>query len=149
MDDNGSVEFEFRVDAEGTLDHPHDGLEFFIDDVPRMQMCSYMPEWRRVGRFGLGRGRHVLQWKFSKDSSISAGQDRAFIRVRTRYIGEITLLLLTSGHVVLRKLLSGGCVRPVIFGAARVRGVSSPIGLALHNAYHAHRTRFLLVGGLT
>lgn len=71
----GSVEFEYRVDAE----RKWDGLFFQIDGVKMMEIDSYKFQYNKVS-YKLSPGMHTLEWVYHKDVAYEMGEDTAWIR---------------------------------------------------------------------
>jgi hypothetical protein len=71
----GSVEFEYRVDAE----RKWDGLFFQIDGVKVMEIDSYKFQYNKVS-YKLTPGMHTLEWVYHKDVAYEMGEDTAWIR---------------------------------------------------------------------
>ena len=72
----GRVRFAFRADGEPG----YDGLAFFVDGTPAMNVTSTAPALRTVA-VALARGYHTLEWRYVKDASVSLGEDCAWLRV--------------------------------------------------------------------
>jgi mannan endo-1,4-beta-mannosidase len=69
----GSISFCRKVSSERGFDH----LRFYIDGV---LACEWSGEedWTRVS-YPVGSGSHVFMWRYEKDSSISGGDDTAWV----------------------------------------------------------------------
>ena len=68
-----AVTFRWRTDSETG----HDNLRFFIDSVFQAQI-SGDTGWQ-TKTYALSAGQHILKWLYAKDSSVSIGQDRAWL----------------------------------------------------------------------
>jgi hypothetical protein len=68
-----TLSFWYRVQSESCCDH----LLVFDNGT---QLASYQGDvaWTRA-TFPLAAGAHTIEWRYSKDSSISTGLDRAFV----------------------------------------------------------------------
>ena len=55
----------------------YDGFTFYIDDVVMIPFTSN--KYLSWSSFNVSRGTHMLTFKYSKDYSVSSGEDRAFI----------------------------------------------------------------------
>lgn len=73
---NGTLSFEYRVDAERGFDF----FSFEIDDVPQIARMSQQLTYVKV-TYNIPVGMHVFKWKYSKDFSISYGDDAVFVRM--------------------------------------------------------------------
>mmetsp|Transcript_38885 Transcript_38885/g.64734 ORF Transcript_38885/g.64734 Transcript_38885/m.64734 type:complete len:944 (-) Transcript_38885:210-3041(-) len=71
----GWVSFEYKVDAEPEFD----GLTVYIDDVLVMRLASQQPDWTTFS-YNITAGYHSIKFVYTKDYSLSYGQDRAWIR---------------------------------------------------------------------
>ena len=67
----GRVAFQRRVSSEQDFDF----LRFIVDGVERTRWSGEVPFGEAA--FDLAAGDHVLEWAYTKDGSVSAGQDRA------------------------------------------------------------------------
>ncbi|MCX6257474.1 MAG: C25 family cysteine peptidase [Bacteroidia bacterium] len=76
-----SVSFYRKVSCEqgvsGTPYNWYDNLEFFIDNVSNGKWDGEQ-DWLKV-IYPVTAGSHTLEWVYTKDQSVSAGQDRAWI----------------------------------------------------------------------
>lgn len=70
---NGSGSFDYKVSSETNFDF----LGFFVDGTLQQQW-SGEAGWATY-TFNLSTNTHTLEWRYSKDPSISAGRDAAFI----------------------------------------------------------------------
>lgn len=70
---SGDVSFYYRVSSESGFDH----LEFYIDGT-RAGQWSGQEDWTAVS-FPVTAGERTFEWVYSKDSSVSAGDDTAWI----------------------------------------------------------------------
>ena len=68
-----SVSFDLNVSSEAG----YDWLIFYIDDTLQDSWSGNVP-WQRVS-FNISTGSHTLKWSYYKDSSVSEGQDMAWI----------------------------------------------------------------------
>lgn len=83
----GLVSFWWRVSCEAD----YDGVELLVDGVTRARL-SGDSGWQ-LGSTPISAGPHVLRWRYSKDSSIAEGEDRAWLdEVVLTVGGEIGLL---------------------------------------------------------
>jgi hypothetical protein len=73
----GHVRFTFRVEAEEYFD----GLTFYVDGKVGMSRVSNQREFVSFSINITTPGIHSFEWVFSKDISISVGDDQAQIRV--------------------------------------------------------------------
>ena len=69
----GQLSFRYQVDAE----QGYDQFEFLVDGQPLLRV-SGQSGWRTFAA-PLPAGQHRLTWRFSKDSTLSSGQDAAWI----------------------------------------------------------------------
>ncbi|MER2597932.1 MAG: hypothetical protein ABTQ73_00240 [Caldilineales bacterium] len=69
----GQISFRYRVDSE----QGYDFLEFLLDDVPLLRV-SGASGWQTLSTT-LPAGSYTLQWSYRKDSTVSSGQDSAWI----------------------------------------------------------------------
>jgi hypothetical protein len=69
----GSLSFWWKVSSEDSYDY----LEFWINGV-RTNRLSGEVDWQQPN-YTLGPGRHTLQWRYAKDSSVSNGSDRGWV----------------------------------------------------------------------
>ena len=67
------ISFYYKVSSE----HNYDKLIFSIDDAP-LDNWSGEVSWTRAS-FGISAGHHRLEWRYSKDISLSSGSDCAWI----------------------------------------------------------------------
>ncbi len=70
---DGEVSFYRKISSEGT----YDKLQFYVDGN---EICSWagLMEWEKVVQ-PIGSGKHTLEWKYSKDFMMSAGEDCAWV----------------------------------------------------------------------
>jgi hypothetical protein len=73
----GHVRFLYRVEAEEFFD----GLTFYVDGEMAMPRISNKREFTSFSVNITNPGIHYFEWVFSKDISISIGDDQAQIRV--------------------------------------------------------------------
>lgn len=73
----GDIGFYRKVSCEDAVNNDHDYLAFYIDDVEMARWDSIL-DWEEVN-FPVGQGYHRLEWRYSKNASISSGLDAAFI----------------------------------------------------------------------
>ena len=71
--DDGRLSFRYRVDSE----QGYDWFEFLIDGRPLLR-ASGQTGWLRF-EAELPAGQHELLWRYSKDGTLSSGQDAAWI----------------------------------------------------------------------
>lgn len=69
----GSVTFYWKVSCEPV----NDRLEFYLDST-LLDSFSGERDWEQRA-FEYGEGSHTLLWKYVKNASVSAGQDRAWV----------------------------------------------------------------------
>lgn len=72
-----SISFYYKVSCEGSQSSLWDYLEFSIDGVA-METWDNEIDWSRAS-FPVSEGTHLFKWKYSKDYSMSAGEDCAWI----------------------------------------------------------------------
>ncbi len=73
----GNISFFRMVSCEDDENDNYDYLSFYIDDVEQARWDSIL-SWEEVS-FPVSTGYHRLEWKYSKDTTVSAGLDAAFI----------------------------------------------------------------------
>lgn len=73
--ESGSVEFLYKVDS----DRSGDGLEFRVNNKILLYKTP-VTDGFVWAKFKLDRGAHLLQWMYKKNSRISKGKDRAYIK---------------------------------------------------------------------
>jgi len=71
----GTVEFEYKVDAERRWD----GLFFQIDGKKVMELTSYKFQYNKFSTT-VQPGFHTLEWVYHKDVAYEMGEDRAWIK---------------------------------------------------------------------
>ena len=86
VDGPGLLSFWWRVSSEGCCDP----LEFYLDGVLQMGIRGEVG-WERQS-FLLGSGGHTLEWRYTKDVSVSEGLDAGFV-------DEITFVASAPGYV--------------------------------------------------
>ncbi|BDX06652.1 reprolysin-like metallopeptidase [Planctobacterium marinum] len=69
----GTMSFYFKVSSESNWDY----LNFYIDDSLQVQWSGEL-DWQEYS-FDIEEGQHTLTWQYSKDGSISNGDDKAWI----------------------------------------------------------------------
>lgn len=69
----GEASFQLKVSSESGYDF----LRFYVDDV-EMGAWSGEVGWSRYS-IAVNEGEHVFRWEYSKDASVSEGDDRAWI----------------------------------------------------------------------
>jgi len=69
----GQISFWLKVSSENEFDH----LRFYVDGVLAGEWSGY-ESWGRVS-FAVTGGSHTFEWKYEKDSSVSEGDDTAWI----------------------------------------------------------------------
>jgi hypothetical protein len=74
MKKNGSIQFEYKVDAEMNYDY----LSFLVNGKSMFQESQQLT-WKKFS-MELEKGFHQLRWIFKKDYSISSGEDIARIK---------------------------------------------------------------------
>jgi uncharacterized delta-60 repeat protein len=70
----GTVSFWWKVSSESGYDY----LRFYIDGVEQSGMISGTVDWVQK-TYTLGDGVHTLEWRYTKDSIISAGSDCGWV----------------------------------------------------------------------
>ena len=70
---SGNISFYRKVSSEGGCDY----LKFYIDGVEHGKW-SGEEDWAEVS-FGVTTGRRTFEWSYSKDSSVTDGDDTAWI----------------------------------------------------------------------
>ena len=70
----GQVQFYYRVSSENNFDY----LRFFIDNQEQGGGWSGTVPWT-LASYPIGAGQHTLRWTYSKDGSVSSGEDTAYI----------------------------------------------------------------------
>lgn len=83
VEGDGTVTFYWRVSSE----EDEDELTFFIDDVPQEQISGEQ-DWAYRNFYIDGPGTHHLEWIYSKDDSVSAGQDTGWVDRLQWFAGE-------------------------------------------------------------
>ena len=73
----GDISFVRKVSCEDDDNNNYDFLSFYIDDVEQARWDSIL-NWEEVS-FPVESGYHRFEWRYTKDSSVSAGLDAAFI----------------------------------------------------------------------
>eukprot|EP00002_Diphylleia_rotans_P008881 TRINITY_DN1885_c0_g1_i1.p1 TRINITY_DN1885_c0_g1~~TRINITY_DN1885_c0_g1_i1.p1 ORF type:complete len:1610 (+),score=236.23 TRINITY_DN1885_c0_g1_i1:163-4992(+) len=74
----GYLSFTYMIDAE-TFPYPYDYFTFAVNDQTLIPRVATKAEWKTV-QFNLSEGYHTATWMFSKDTTMSEGSDRVFIR---------------------------------------------------------------------
>jgi hypothetical protein len=75
--DSGDLSFFRKVSCENDANDNYDYLSFYIDDVEAARWDSIL-DWQEVS-FPLSTGFHRLEWRYTKDTTVSFGLDAAFI----------------------------------------------------------------------
>ncbi len=70
----GQLSFWWKVSSEFMWDY----LEFLVDGVAQDGQISGEVDWQAMN-YTIPAGSHTLRWRYVKDSSVSAGQDRAWV----------------------------------------------------------------------
>ena len=70
----GELRFDVAVDSESCCDY----LRFYIDGEQQLVVRSTEGNWASY-TFGVSAGEHVFRWEYSKDSTVSFGEDAAWI----------------------------------------------------------------------
>ncbi len=70
----GTLSFWWKVSSEENYDF----LEFYVDGVLQNGRISGEVNWTQQ-TYSLAAGQHTLSWRYVKDQSASAGQDRAWV----------------------------------------------------------------------
>ncbi len=70
----GIIQFAYKVSSESGYDY----LRFYIDGVQQDAWSGEVP-WTASGDYPVTAGQHTFRWEYSKDGSVSSGQDRAWI----------------------------------------------------------------------
>ena len=73
----GDISFMRKVSCEDDVDNNYDYLSFYIDDAEQARWDSIL-DWEEVS-FPVENGYHRFEWRYTKNSSVSAGLDAAFI----------------------------------------------------------------------
>src|SRR6185503_11737132 len=69
----GSISFWWKVSCETN----NDRLRFFVNGSERQSISGEMDwTWRT---FTVGSGNQILEWRYTKNSSVFAGQDRGWV----------------------------------------------------------------------
>ncbi len=71
--ENGEVSFYYKVSSEAN----YDKLKFYIDNT-QMGEWSGESQWTQVS-FPISAGSHILKWAYIKDTSVTNGEDCAWI----------------------------------------------------------------------
>jgi hypothetical protein len=80
----GSVSFWWKVSSETNFDY----LRFYIDGAERVRISGEM-DWKQLS-YMLSPGHHSLRWAYTKDFSVSSGQDAGWVD-QVSYVGPPTL----------------------------------------------------------
>lgn len=72
----GHIHFSYRVDAEAG----YDGLTFYVNNVLQMPLALPTSEFQDF-QLNLTAGYYTFLWVYSKDFSISQGDDGTYIKV--------------------------------------------------------------------
>lgn len=73
LQSHDSIKFDLKVSSESGYDY----LKFFVDDV-LIDRWSGLLDWERYSCH-LDSGRHVMEWRYQKDSNLSKGEDAAWL----------------------------------------------------------------------
>ena len=73
VNDAGQISFYFKVSSE----NGYDFLKFYIDGQEQGAWSGEL-DWQNIG-FDIEPGAHIFKWSYIKDSSVSEGQDCAWI----------------------------------------------------------------------
>lgn len=68
-----TVSFYWKVSSENNYDY----LRFYIDGVEQAKISGEV-DWQYKS-YSLGSGTHILQWSYTKDSSVSRGSDTSWV----------------------------------------------------------------------
>lgn len=169
--DNGSTYLQTTVDGPGTISFwwkvsceggGHDALRFLVDGSQR-EMITGESGWRYVSVSVTGNGTHRLKWNYTKDGSVTKGQDCGWIdqvqwsdnKVRIYFNGNGGSVRSGSTRALPGNLW-GKMQTPVRYGYMFVGWYTSPSGGSLVNAssavpsysttYYAHWTPILSLG---
>ncbi len=72
----GTISFFWRVSSEDG----YDWLRFVVDGATVAEICGeYDDSWREVTHSIAGRAAHTVEWRYSKDGSVSNGQDCGWV----------------------------------------------------------------------
>jgi hypothetical protein len=74
MRQEGTISFEYQVDAEQYFDY----LIFKLDQVEKFRVSQQL-SWKKES-FNLSVGHHTFEWSFTKDFIIGKGEDKAKLR---------------------------------------------------------------------
>lgn len=73
----GHIHFTYRVDAEAR----YDGLSFYVNGILRLPLALPSADFQNF-EMTLPAGYYTFKWVYSKDFSISQGDDGAYIKVK-------------------------------------------------------------------
>ena len=74
----GALSFWWKASCEDDPDEDNwDFVRLLVDGVERCRLDG-ITDWRHVN-CTLGAGAHVIRWEYSKDESLSGGEDRAWV----------------------------------------------------------------------
>ncbi|MBN1968570.1 MAG: T9SS type A sorting domain-containing protein [Candidatus Delongbacteria bacterium] len=92
----GYVRFSYKVSSENNYDY----LKFFINDEEQDKWCGDI-EWAQA-EFEVPAGTHTLRWIYSKDTSVSNGEDCAWVDdIETTGSASSTVVLLPPTNLTL------------------------------------------------
>jgi hypothetical protein len=75
---SGTLSFWWKASCEDDPDADNwDFVRFLVDGVERYRLDG-ITNWRLIN-CTLGEGTHVLRWEYSKDESLSEGEDRVWV----------------------------------------------------------------------
>ncbi len=81
----GTISFWWKVSSESGYDF----LEFYLDSVLQSGRISGTVDWQQKSN-AIPSGSHVVRWRYTKDSSVSSGQDRGWVDQVTFVPGPTT-----------------------------------------------------------
>lgn len=75
----GTLSFYWNVSCEGSENYPNrDYLSVSIDDEEKARITGTNNSWTQLS-YSIPSGSHVVQWLYSKDSSVSSGEDAGYV----------------------------------------------------------------------
>jgi hypothetical protein len=89
-----TLSFWLRVSSEQNYDY----LRFYLNGVQKGQWSGTVP-WQKAS-FVIPAGVHTFKWEYSKDPSVSSGEDAAWIDYITFPPAELEALFITDTNVV-------------------------------------------------
>ena len=73
----GNMTFMYKVSSEGSASNPYDKLTFYMDGQQKGQWAGTI-EWTEFTQ-AVTVGQHTFKWEYSKDVSVSSGDDCAWV----------------------------------------------------------------------